>query len=125
MCLSIAVIVSLLSAVASAAAAHKKPKIWKGYGFLPGYHQPLNNAAPLFKQDPEVLRNARRERRPWYITRTPVYYRWSDGEKYYFGRPGADGVVVRPDAPRGELTRSPRCDWPRGGGLAMVKPCLA
>ncbi|MET0879673.1 MAG: hypothetical protein ABWY14_21290 [Tardiphaga sp.] len=88
-CLCLAITVSLLPAVAQAAPAHKKQaKIWKGYGFLPGYRQPLNNAAPLFKQDPEVLRNARRERRPWYITRTPVYYRWSDGEKYYFGRPG-------------------------------------
>ena len=90
MCLSIAVILALLSATAMAAPTNKRPgeKPWKGYGFLPGYHQPLNNAAPLFKQDAAVLRNARRPKRPWYIDRTPVYYRWSDGEKYYFGQPG-------------------------------------
>ncbi len=28
----------------------KKPPQWKGYGFLPGYHQPLNNSVPLFMQ---------------------------------------------------------------------------
>jgi hypothetical protein len=91
-CLSLVIALSLLPALSQAAPVHKKPakasKVWKGYGFLPGYRQPLNNAAPLFKQDPEVLRNARRERRHSYIERTPVYYRWSDGEKYYFGRPG-------------------------------------
>lgn len=89
MCLFIAVVLSLSSAVASAAPAHKRPaKVWKGYGFLPGYHQPLNNAAPLFKQEASVLRNARRPRRPWYIDPTPGYYRWSDGQHYYFGQPG-------------------------------------
>ena len=85
--LSLAILLSLSSAVALA-APQKKPPRWKGYGFLPGYTQPLNNAAPLFKQDPDVLRNARREKRHSYIQRTPVYYRWSDGQKYYFGQPG-------------------------------------
>ena len=88
-CLFLAAVLSLTSAAAIAAPAHKRPaKVWKGYGFLPGYRQPLNNAAPLFKQEASVLRNARRPKRHWYIDRTPGYYRWSDGEHYYFGQPG-------------------------------------
>src|SRR5262245_23681387 len=86
-CLIVAIALSLGSA-ALAAPAHKKPKQWKGYGFLPGYRQPLNNAVPLFMQKKVDLRMAKRERRPWYIDRTPVYYRWSDGQKYYYGQPG-------------------------------------
>jgi hypothetical protein len=88
MCLSIALVLSLTSAAALAAPVKKKPQQWKGYGFLPGYHQPLNNSVPLFMQKRADLRMAKRDRRHWYIDRTPVYYRWSDGEKYYFGRPG-------------------------------------
>jgi hypothetical protein len=43
--LSVAVVLSLLSVVASAAPVHKRPaRGWHGYRFLPGYHQPLNNA---------------------------------------------------------------------------------
>jgi hypothetical protein len=91
MCLSIAVVLSLLSVVATAAPIHKRPAPhWHGYGFLPGYHQPLNNALPLYDQEPAVLRTARRERRPWYIDPTPRYYGY-DGNSYYFGRPGFDG----------------------------------
>ena len=90
-CLSIAVVLSLLSVVATAAPIHKRaaPR-WHGYGFLPGYHQPLSNSLPLFKQEPAVLRMARRERRHWYIDPTPYYYGY-DGNSYYFGRPGFDG----------------------------------
>lgn len=88
MCLLIALVLSLTSAAALAAPAIKKQQQWKGYGFLPGYHQPLNNSVPLFMQKRADLRMAKRDRRHWYIDRTPVYYRWSDGEKYYFGRPG-------------------------------------
>jgi hypothetical protein len=88
MCLSISLVLSLTSAAALAAPVKKKPPQWKGYGFLPGYHQPLNNSVPLFMQKRADLRMAKRDRRHWYIDRTPVYYRWSDGEKYYFGRPG-------------------------------------
>jgi hypothetical protein len=88
LCLSIAIVLSQLSAVALAAPVHKKPvPRWHGYGFLPGYQQPLNNAAPLFKQDPAVLRAARRERRPWYIDPVPQYYGY-DGDLHYFGHPG-------------------------------------
>jgi hypothetical protein len=91
MCLSIAVVLSLLSVVATAAPIHKRPAHhWHGYGFLPGYHQPLNNSLPLYDQEPAVLRTARRERRPWYIDPTPRYYGY-DGNPYYFGRPGFDG----------------------------------
>jgi hypothetical protein len=88
MYLLIAVVLSLSSAAAMAAPVKKKPQQWKGYGFLPGYHQPLNNSVPLFMQKRADLRMAKRDRRHWYIDRTPVYYRWSDGEKYYFGQPG-------------------------------------
>ena len=86
MCLSIAVVLSLVSAVAVAAPLHKKHTRHHSYGFLPGYQQPLNNAAPLFKQEASVLRNARRDRRHWYIGPTPRYYRY-DGNQYYFGQP--------------------------------------
>jgi hypothetical protein len=93
MCLSIAVVLSLLSVTATPAAPihHKRPAPrWHGYGFLPGYHQPLSNSLPLFDQERAVLRTARRERRPWYIDPVPQYYGY-DGEWHYFGRPGFDG----------------------------------
>ena len=90
-CLLIAVVLSLLSVAAFAAPAHKRPASrWHGYGFLPGYHQPLSNSLPLFDQDPKVLRTARREQRHWYIDPTPRYYGY-DGNQYYFGRPGFTG----------------------------------
>ena len=90
-CLSIAVVLSLLSVVASAAPIHKRPAArWHGYGFLPGYRQPLNNSLPLYRQEAAVLRGARRDRRPWYIDPTPSYYGY-DGNRYYFGRPGFGG----------------------------------
>ena len=90
LCLLIAVVLSLLPVTAPAAPLHKRPPArWHGYGFLPGYHQPLSNSLPLFDQDPKVLRTARRERRPWYIDPTPEYYGY-DGNRYYFGRPGFD-----------------------------------
>ena len=91
LCLSIAVVLSLLPVVAPAAPIHKRPlRHWHGYGFLPGYHQPLNNTLPLFAQKASVLRTARRERRHWYIDPVPGYYGY-DGNRYYFGRPGFDG----------------------------------
>ena len=70
---------------------HKRPAPrWHGYGFLPGYHQPLSNSLPLYRQEAAVLRGARRDRRPWYIDPTPHYYGY-DGNRYYFGRPGFNG----------------------------------
>lgn len=88
MCLSVVVVLSLFSAAAVAGPVHKKHSQRNHrYGFLPGYQQPLNNAAPLFKQEASVLRNARRQRRHWYITPTPYYYNWN-GEWRYPGRPG-------------------------------------
>ena len=90
-CLSIAVILSLLSAVATAATIHKRPAShWHGYGFLPGYHQPRNNTLPLYAQKDAMRRLASRERRPWYIDPVPRYYGF-DGDWHYFGRPGFDG----------------------------------
>lgn len=88
MCLSIAVLLSLLSVAAPAAPVHKRPPPrWHGYGFLPGYQQPLNNSLPLYDQKDGTRRLANRERRPWYIDPTPRYYGY-DGNSYYFGRPG-------------------------------------
>jgi hypothetical protein len=86
---TIIVVVSLLSAATLAAEpAAKRPKpVWHGYGFLPGYHQPLSNSIPLYKQKDAGRRLARENRRPWYIDPTPRYYGY-DGEKYYFGQPG-------------------------------------
>src|SRR5258708_36548252 len=89
--LSIAIVLSLLPVVASAAPAHKRPAPrWHGYGFLPGYQQPPNNSLPDYKQKASVLRAERRNRRPWYIDPTPEYY-GVDGDWHYFGRPGFYG----------------------------------
>ncbi|WP_049814839.1 MULTISPECIES: hypothetical protein [unclassified Bradyrhizobium] len=91
MCLSVAIILSLLPTVASAEPVQKRPKpVWKGYGFLPGYRQPLSNSIPLYKQKDAMRRLARNDRRHWYIDPVPQYYRW-DGEWHYFGRPGFNG----------------------------------
>ncbi len=89
--LSIAVVLSLLSVVAQAASSHKRPASrWHGYGFLPGYHQPLSNSQPLYGQRATMPRMAHRDRRPWYIDPVPVYYGY-DGNWHYFGRPGFHG----------------------------------
>jgi hypothetical protein len=89
--LSIAIVLSLLSVAASAAPVHKRPAPrWHGYGFLPGYHQPLSNSLPLYRQKDAVRRLARSERRPWYIDPVPQYYGYDD-EWHYFGRPGFYG----------------------------------
>jgi hypothetical protein len=89
MCLTIAVVLSLLPVLAPAAPIHKRPAPrWHGYGFLPGYQQPPNNSQPLYAQKPGL--RSTRDRRPWYIDPTPAYYGY-DGNRYYFGRPGFDG----------------------------------
>jgi hypothetical protein len=85
--LSIAVVLSLLPVVALAAVQKRPPPRFHGYGFLPGYHQPLNNSLPAYAQKDAALRLARRNRRPWYIDPTPAYYGY-DGDWHYFGRPG-------------------------------------
>ena len=90
-CLSFALVLSLLSGVAMAAPVHKRPAShWHGYGFLPGYVQPLSNSLPLYAQKDAARRYARQNRRPWYIDRTPQYYGY-DGDWHYFGRPGFAG----------------------------------
>ena len=45
---SIAVLLSLLPAIALAAPADKRHYHWHGYGFLPGYHQPPSNSVPVY-----------------------------------------------------------------------------
>jgi hypothetical protein len=90
-CILTAILLSLSTIAASAEPAGKRPAPkWKGYGFLPGYQQPLNNAAPLYKQKDALRRLAYQNRRPWYIDRTPQYYGW-DGNLRYPGRPGFYG----------------------------------
>ncbi|TYL90978.1 hypothetical protein FXB40_30620 [Bradyrhizobium rifense] len=92
LCLFVAVILSLLPATAPAEPVAKKPKqSWHGYGFLPGYRQPLSNSQPIFMQKNGFRRYARENQRPWYIDPVPSYYRYIDGERYYFGRPGFGG----------------------------------
>ena len=87
--LSLAIVLLLMPAVASAAQVKKRPAPrWQGYGFLPGYQQPPNNTLPAYK-DP-ALRMARKNRRPWYIDPVPSYYGY-DGDWHYFGRPGFYG----------------------------------
>ena len=58
-----------------------------GYGFLPGYRQPLSNTMPLYMQKEALRGMPRHGRHPWYIYPTPQYYGW-DGDWHYFGRPG-------------------------------------
>lgn len=86
LCLSIAVVFSLLSVAAPAAPVHKRPG-WHGYGFLPGYQQPLSNSLPIYRQKNGLMRYARDNRRHWYIDPVPRYYGF-DGNQYYFGEPG-------------------------------------
>jgi opacity protein-like surface antigen len=87
LCLFMAAALALGSAAASAEPVKKRPTArWQGYGFLPGYQQPLNNSAPLYKQKDALRRLARQNRRPWYIDPTPGYYDWN-GDPRYFGRP--------------------------------------
>jgi hypothetical protein len=74
--LSIVILLSLLPAVTSGAHAHKR--LWHGYGFLPGYHQPPNNTVPVFG------RRGAATGEPDY---SPQYFGY-DGEWHYFGRPG-------------------------------------
>ena len=88
--LTIAAVLSLSCLAASAAPLHKRPAHWRGYGFLPGYHQPLSNSQPLYAQKDAIRRLARENRRPWYIDPTPQYYGY-DGDWHYFGRPGFYG----------------------------------
>ncbi|MCP3401335.1 MULTISPECIES: hypothetical protein [unclassified Bradyrhizobium] len=91
LCLSVAIILSLLPATAPAESIKKRPaSVWRGYGFLPGYRQPLSNSIPLYKQKEAMRRLSRADRRHWYIDPVPQYYGW-DGEWRYFGRPGFGG----------------------------------
>jgi hypothetical protein len=88
LCLSVAAALTLLSVAAHAAPPSKKPKpVWHGYGFLPGYQQPLSNSQPLYAQKNALRRLAHQNRRPWYIDPTPDYYGY-DGQWHYVGRPG-------------------------------------
>jgi hypothetical protein len=85
MFLLIAIVLSILPVVAT--ARNRPAPRWHGYGFLPGYHQPPNNSLPAYAQKDSVLREARRNRRPWYIDPTPSYFGY-DGDWHYFGQPG-------------------------------------
>ena len=90
-CLFVAVILSLLPATAPAAPVAKRSKqAWHGYGFLPGYRQPLSNSQPLYAQKNGLRRYARENQRQWYIDPVPYYYRYN-GDPRYFGRPGFAG----------------------------------
>src|SRR3954462_6825750 len=87
----IAIVLSLLPAVAPAEPVHKRPAPrWHGYGFLPGYQQPPNNTLPAYKQRAAVARAAQRNRRPRDIDPGPSFYGY-DGDFPYFGRPGFYG----------------------------------
>jgi hypothetical protein len=71
---SIAILLSLLPAIAFSAPAHKRHVYHgHGYGFLPGYHQPPNNSVPVYGS----------------IRGTPDYTLsyWYNGARYYFGEP--------------------------------------
>ena len=69
LCLSIAVVLSLLSVVAPAAPIHKRPAPrWHGYGFLPGYQQPLSNSLPLYAQKDATRRLASQNGAPGIST---------------------------------------------------------
>lgn len=70
-----AILLTLSSAFAFAAPAHKR--IWHGYGFLPGYHQPQNPHIPIYGEKGAIRGE------PDF---TPSY--WYGGSRYYFGEPG-------------------------------------
>ena len=77
MCLSIAVVLSLVSLATQAAPVQKRPKpVWHGYGFLPGYHQPPNNSLPIYASKGSI------QGTPDF---TPRY--WNGAGWYYFGAP--------------------------------------
>ena len=109
LCLSIAVAVSLLSVVAQAAPVQKKPKpVWHGYGFLPGYQQPLSNSQPSMpRKRTAALRTP--EPPPLVYRTDPCDYGW-EASSHYVGRPGFynghynGGTLVR----AGRGTRSGR-----------------
>jgi hypothetical protein len=75
---SMILLLSLLPVATTAASDHKRHVSHWRYGFLPGYHQPPNNAVPVygakgaFRGEPDY---------------SPSYYDYN-GERYYFGRPG-------------------------------------
>jgi hypothetical protein len=48
--LLLAIVLSLVPALAGAEPPHGKRHIykWHGYGFLPGYHQPPSNSVPVY-----------------------------------------------------------------------------
>jgi hypothetical protein len=73
--LSLAILLSLLPAVAFSAPTQKQHlHHWHGYGFLPGYHQPPNPHIPVYgpnRSEPDY---------------TPMY--WYMGDWHYYGRPG-------------------------------------
>ena len=77
--LSIAILLSALPAVAAAAPRHTTVHIykWRGYGFLPGYHQPPSNSVPVYSRQPQD------DGTPSYM---PSYWYWGGGH-YYFGSP--------------------------------------
>jgi hypothetical protein len=84
----IAVLLVLLPPLALAAPAHKRPaQKWHGYGFLPGYRQPVNNSVPVYGVNGSFPGALGHKRRPWYIDPTPSYYGYDD-DWHYFGRPG-------------------------------------
>jgi hypothetical protein len=77
--ISIAILISLSPAMTSSAPMPKKHVThWHGYGFLPGYHQPPNNAVPIYGRKGAVTGE------PDY---SPQYLGYDD-EWHYFGRPG-------------------------------------
>jgi hypothetical protein len=90
--LPIAILVSLLPAITAAAPAKQHVYKWRGYGFLPGYHQPPSNSVPIYSH--RSARNAPSYDAPGFAAPgssfpnygTPSY--WWDGSHYYFGDPG-------------------------------------
>ena len=106
--LPIAILVSLLPVVTAAAPAKQHFYRWRGYGFLPGYHQPPSNSAPIYSHR-SVARNPPPYGAPDFVDPyfapvglapsgfaapgshfpnygTPQY--WYGGGWHYFGDPG-------------------------------------
>jgi hypothetical protein len=107
--LSIAIVSSLMPAVAGAEPPQARPHVhkWHGYGFLPGYHQPPSNSVPVYSHrtaghsSPNY--GAAGFAAPGFVAPgfaipvfstpgtfpnygTPRY--WYGGSLYYFGNPG-------------------------------------
>jgi hypothetical protein len=86
----IAIMLSLLPVAASAASANNRPRHAGTAMATCGLSSAAEQQPAGLQAEAAVLRQALRNRRPWYIDPVPSYYGY-DGYWHYFGRPGFNG----------------------------------